>query len=136
MTRYASPSHVAVPTELHARWEADQAPYTDAADDDVDEQQQQARRDSGGGGGESGGWVPQPGAGLPLNQYVIHFESDLFVGKMLSYIKGLPSSHEPYFTGKKRRSVLMLQASGNCLRGRPGGGARGRASSLGEAPET
>ncbi|KIZ02549.1 Phosphatidylinositol3,4,5-trisphosphate-dependent Rac exchanger 1 protein, partial [Monoraphidium neglectum] len=104
VTRYASPSHVAVPTELHARWEADQAPYTDAADDDVDEQQQQARRDSGGGGGESGGWVPQPGAGLPLNQYVIHFESDLFVGKMLSYIKGLPSSHEPYFTGKKRRS--------------------------------
>lgn len=28
---------------------------------------------------------------------------------MLVYIKGLPSSHEPYFAGKKRRSVLMVQ---------------------------
>ncbi|KAI8463972.1 MAG: hypothetical protein J3K34DRAFT_441942, partial [Monoraphidium minutum] len=28
---------------------------------------------------------------------------------MLVYIKGLPSSYEPYFAGKKRRSVLMFQ---------------------------
>ncbi|KIY98979.1 hypothetical protein MNEG_8986 [Monoraphidium neglectum] len=28
---------------------------------------------------------------------------------MLLYVRGLPSSYEPYFAGKKRRSVLMFQ---------------------------
>ncbi|KAI8462314.1 MAG: hypothetical protein J3K34DRAFT_194539 [Monoraphidium minutum] len=61
-------------------------------------------------------WVPAPGGGVPINQYQIHFESDLFEGRMLVYIKGLPSSYEPYFAGKKRRSVLMSRAasSGRC----------------------
>jgi len=56
--------------------------------------------------------VPKPAAGVPVNQYLIHFESDLFVGKMLVYLKNLPSSYEPYFEGKKRRSVLMIQVGG------------------------
>lgn len=57
--------------------------------------------------------MPAPGAGIPLNHYLIHFESDLFVGSMLVYIRGLPSSHEPYFSGKKRRSTFMVQV---CMR--------------------
>ncbi|GBF96590.1 hypothetical protein Rsub_09336 [Raphidocelis subcapitata] len=106
VTRYESPVHVATPTPAHRSWEARQARWSAAAAEaDADDAAEAGARASEAGGG----WVPAPGAGLPVNQYVIHFESDLFVGKMMAYIKGLPSSHEPYFTGKKRRSVLMLQ---------------------------
>jgi hypothetical protein len=113
--RYESPVHIAFPTAAHRSWEASQRKWAAvAAAADADDA---AQRDQGAAGGDQGaagegeqaGWVPQPGAGLPTNQYLIHFESDIFVGKMLVYIKGLPSSYEPYFEGKKRRSVLMIQ---------------------------
>jgi hypothetical protein len=108
--RYASPVHVAVPTPAHASWERAQARWAAvAAEADADDADASRARDQGDGGAAGAGWVPSPGAGLPVNQYLIHFESDLFVGKMLVYIRGLPSSYEPYFAGKKRRSVLMFQ---------------------------
>ncbi len=103
LERYKSSIHVGHPTAAHAAWEASQAKWAAvAAEADADEAAATAAA------GE-GGWVPQPGAGVPTNQYLIHFESDLFVGKMMVYLKNLPSSHEPYFDGKKRRSVLMIQ---------------------------
>lgn len=58
--------------------------------------------------------MPKPGAGVPLNQYLIHLESDLFEGKMMLYVRGLPSSSERYFAGKKRRSVFMVQVKAAC----------------------
>lgn len=39
---------------------------------------------------------------------------------MLVYIKGLPSSDEAYFSGKKRRSVMMLQVGGGGRLGQMG----------------
>jgi len=104
--RYESPIHVAYPTAAHHTWEAAQRKWAAvAAEADADDA---VARDQGVTS-DADGWVPAPGAGLPTNQYLIHFESDIFVGKMLVYIKGLPSSYEPYFTGRKRRSVLMIQ---------------------------
>lgn len=103
--RYESPIHVALPTDAHGRWEAAQARWAAVVADADEDDTAAASRDQAVGSR----WVPAPGAGLPVNHYLIHFESDIFVGKMLVYIRGLPSSYEPYFSGKKRRSVLMLQ---------------------------
>jgi hypothetical protein len=106
VARHDAPAHLALPSAAHAEWEASQERAA-AADADED-------------GEEAEAWVPRPGAAVPLNQYAIHFESDLFVGKLLLYVRGLPSSYEPYYAGKKRRSVVMFQA-------RRGAAAEGRA---------
>ena len=105
VARYASPIHGAAPaTAAHRAWEAAQDRWAPViAEADADAAAAAAALDA------AAGWVPKPAAGLPVNHYVIDFESDLFVGKLLIYIKGLPSSYEPYFAGKKRRSVMMLQ---------------------------
>lgn len=110
VTRYSSPvTPAAAPTAAHKLWEAAQSKWAAvAAEADADDAAAAAAA------GDAG-WVPAPGAGLPVNHYMIHFESDLFVGKMLVYIKGLPSSYEPYFAGKKRRTVLMLQVRARIL---------------------
>ncbi|KAI8468383.1 MAG: hypothetical protein J3K34DRAFT_523009 [Monoraphidium minutum] len=107
--RYAAAGQTAPQTPAQRAWEARQARWAGAAAEaDADEAAEAAARGAERGAGGAS-WVPAPGAGVPVNQYAVHIESDLFVGKMLLYVRGLPSSHEPYFAGKKRRSVLMFQ---------------------------
>jgi hypothetical protein len=125
VTRHASPEHPAAPTAAHAAWEAAQRRWAAVASEaDADEAAEAAAAAAAAAGQPPGSYVPAPGGGIPLNQYLIHFESDLFVGKMLVYIRGLPSSHEPYFAGKRRRSVLMIQVGPPGGKG-GGGGGRG-----------